>query len=64
MTSESTAFVTDTFHRPCWDCGQAIEVVGGVQQPHECATYDTDSQRICAAYWAGHDRARKEEQDQ
>jgi hypothetical protein len=57
--TSSTAPVTDTFHYPCWDCGQAIEVVAGQQQPHECATYDTDSERICAAYWAGYDQAWK-----
>lgn len=51
---------TDTFHHPCWTCGQAVEVVTGEQQPHDCRTYDTDSERICAAYWAGYDRAREE----
>lgn len=55
----SNASITDTFHRPCWKCGQAVEVVHGQEQLHHCRTYETDQERICAAYWAGYDRARK-----
>lgn len=53
--------ISSTFHFPCHYCGQAVEVVDAVRQPHECRTYETDAERICAAYWAGYERAQPNE---
>ena len=52
-----TAEYWTTFHVPCHTCGQPVEIIDTVEQPHTCRTYETDAERICAAYWAGFDRA-------
>lgn len=50
--------VSSTFFRPCLDCGGTVEVQQGAEQPHQCATAETERERIAHAFWSGHDRAQ------
>lgn len=49
--------VSDTFHRPCLDCGIAVETVGSITRGHVCTPNEAT---LARAYWHGYDRAQAE----
>lgn len=55
-----TPAITNTFYRPCTNCGKTIEVVAGTERSHDCDPHPDMGVAICRAYWAGHDRAKDE----
>lgn len=54
---------TDTFYRPCTNCGQTIETVAGTQQDHDCDPHPDMGVAICRAYWNGVDRGKTDVQN-
>lgn len=54
--------VSDTFVRPCLDCGNTVQVVDGAEQKHHCAAPRETRELIAQAWWAGFDAAREEAQ--
>lgn len=53
-----TPTITNTFYRPCTNCGKTIEVVAGAERSHDCDPHPDMGVAICRAYWEGHDRAK------
>jgi hypothetical protein len=52
--------VSDTFVRPCLDCGDTIRTIAGTEQPHQHHQLDDDGSLAAHAWWEGHDAARAE----
>jgi hypothetical protein len=52
--------VSDTFVRPCLDCGNTVQVLGGVEQDHHCAAPRDPRELIAQAWWAGHDAGHED----
>ena len=53
----TTHAVTDTFCRPCLACGATVQVVAGVEQPHEHIAFRSWRELIASAWWNGFDHA-------
>lgn len=50
---------TDTFVRPCHDCGTTIRVEAEVEQPHEHHTpAQGDGSPLVFAWWQGYEAAQ------
>jgi len=48
--------VTDTFTRPCLDCGSTLRIVGARERAHDCKPINDRAGAIAKAYWSGYDQ--------